>query len=155
MKITFPSRSRGPEQLRSWFREPQAGTQAAHADKVDQGRRHRALAASRFKGQADEHLTLLAPAGLDAHRLILQDSALLPSSMRHRPGDGWPFDGAAEFVGEKEASLPIEAIPGAPLNEAEIAANIAYGARLRSYRFDKYKTKENPNRSCPEAPRHR
>jgi leucyl aminopeptidase len=47
-------------------------------------------------------------------------------------------------VGEKEATVLIEAIPGAPLSEAEIAANIAFGAQLRSYRFDKYKTKEKP-----------
>ena len=30
------------------------------------------------------------------------------------------------------------------LDEAELAANLAYGARLRFYRFDKYKTKEKP-----------
>ena len=44
----------------------------------------------------------------------------------------------------QEATVLIEAIPGAPLSEAELAANIAYGAQLRSYRFDKYKTKEKP-----------
>ena len=30
------------------------------------------------------------------------------------------------------------------LDEAAFAANLAYGARLRFYRFDKYKTKEKP-----------
>lgn len=121
------------------------GTQAAHADKLTKGGVTRALAASRFKGQADEHLTLLAPAGLDAHRLILQGlgapaklDALTAQAM------GGRLTALLNSSGEKEASLLIEAIPGAPLNEAEIAANIAYGARLRSYRFDKYKTKEKP-----------
>jgi leucyl aminopeptidase len=44
--------------------------------------------------------------------------------------------------GETDVSVLVESIEGSRMSPAEIAANLAFGARLRSYRFDKYRTKE-------------
>jgi len=118
---------------------------AAQADKQSKGAVTRALAASRFKGGADEMMVLLAPAGLDAARLVLVGlgnpaklDALSCQSI------GGRLAAAMNAAGEKEAVVMIDPLPGAALSEAAIAANIAYGARLRNYRFDKYRTKEKP-----------
>lgn len=121
------------------------GLHAAQADKLTKGGVARGLTASRFKGQADEQLTLLAPAGLDAHRLVLQGFGA-PAKLDALTAQaiGGRIAAMLNSAGEKEATVLIETVPGSGLNEAEIGANIAYGARLRSYRFDKYKTKEKP-----------
>jgi leucyl aminopeptidase len=118
---------------------------AAQAEKATKGAVSRALNASRFKGGADEQLIVLAPAGLDATRLILAglgnpaklDAAALEAI-------GGRLVAALNSAGEREATIAVEAPAGSPLSEAEIAARIGMGARLRSYRFDKYRTKEKP-----------
>ena len=121
------------------------GSHAAQIDKATKGAVTRAMGASRFKGGAEDHLPLLAPAGVAAHAVLLfglgqagKLDALTAQAV------GGRLVAAFNAAGEKEATVLIEAIPDAPLSEAELAANIAYGALLRSYRFDKYKTKEKP-----------
>src|SRR6202040_3989090 len=47
-------------------------------------------------------------------------------------------------AGEQEATLMIDAAEGASIGATEAAAELAFGAQLRSYRFDKYKTKQKP-----------
>src|SRR6201999_1180381 len=44
-------------------------------------------------------------------------------------------------LGERSAVFEIEAPRGARVKPAEVAAHLAFGARLRSYTFDKYRTK--------------
>src|SRR6185312_15294592 len=46
-------------------------------------------------------------------------------------------------AGEREASVILDPSNGA-LDPGEAAANVAYGAKLRAYRFDRYRTKEKP-----------
>jgi leucyl aminopeptidase len=122
------------------------GTHAAQVEKLTKGAVNRAIGASRFKGGTEDHLALLAPAGVQVNRVLLiglgtaqKLDALAAQAI------GGRLVAAFNAAGEKEATVLIEAIPGAPLSEAEIAANIAYGAQLRSYRFDKYKSKEKPD----------
>src|SRR5262249_6591325 len=47
-------------------------------------------------------------------------------------------------AGEEEATVMIDVAEGASIGQAETAAEIAFGAQLRSYRFDKYKTRQKP-----------
>ena len=47
-------------------------------------------------------------------------------------------------AGEKEATLAIEVGEASPVPQPEAAAQLAFGAQLGSYRFDKYKTKQKP-----------
>ncbi len=46
-------------------------------------------------------------------------------------------------AGEKEAAVLLDDIE-AGIDVGEAAANLAFGAKLRSYRFDRYRTKEKP-----------
>ena len=47
-------------------------------------------------------------------------------------------------AGETEATVAIDLAEGSPIDAARAAAQLAFGAQLRSYRFDKYKTKQKP-----------
>jgi leucyl aminopeptidase len=121
------------------------GKLASQLDKATKGAIARALEASRFKGGAEEFLTILAPAGVEVARIILAGigqpakyDALAAQSL------GGRLVAALNGTGEKEVSVWIDSIGDMKLEEAEFAANVAYGARLRFYRFDKYKTKEKP-----------
>ena len=53
---------------------------------------------------------------------------------------------ARRATGVAEATLLVDPVPGAKLDAPALAANLAFGARLRSYRFDKYRTTERPER---------
>jgi leucyl aminopeptidase len=121
------------------------GKLAQQLDKATKGAIARALEASRFKGGAEEFLTILAPAGVEVARIIVAGigapakyDALAAQSL------GGRLVAALNNTGEKDVSIWIEAIGDMKLEEADFAANVAYGARLRFYRFDKYKTKEKP-----------
>ncbi len=46
--------------------------------------------------------------------------------------------------GETEASVLVDSFDGAAVSSPEMAARIAHGARLRAWRFDKYRTKQKP-----------
>ena len=121
------------------------GKLATQLDKATKGAIARALESSRFKGGAEEFLTLLAPAGIEASRIILAGigapgkyDTLAAQSL------GGRLVAALNGAGEKEAAIWVEALGDLKLSEVELASNIALGARLRAYRFDKYKTKERP-----------
>ena len=119
---------------------------AQRLDKATDGAIQRGLKASRFNGAAAQTLSLVAPAGVGASRIIL--SGL---------GEPEKFDDLAaqsyggtivallEKSGEKSVSIAVDPVKGAKLKSAEIAANMAYGALLRSYSFDKYRTTRKPD----------
>ncbi|HEY3144820.1 MAG TPA: leucyl aminopeptidase, partial [Dongiaceae bacterium] len=121
------------------------GKLATQLDKTTKGAITRALEASRFKGGAEEFLTILAPAGVEVARIIIAGigtpakyDALAAQSL------GGRLVAALNSTGEKDVAVWVEEVSELKLSEADFAANVAYGARLRSYRFDKYKTKEKP-----------
>jgi len=103
----------------------------------------RAIAKSRFEGKKDQTLLLHAPAGLKLDRLLLVGL-----------GKGKGFDaksaqGLGGLVvaqlggsGDAEVTLAVDPVEGSSLSAVEIAANAGFGAKLRSYRFDRYRTKE-------------
>jgi len=116
---------------------------AVKADVAAGGQIARAIAASRFEGKKDQSLLLQAPAGLDASRLLLVGL-----------GKAEDFDAqAAEALGgnivaqlstanDATVTIALDGLEASPLTLAEAAASVALGGRLRSYRFDKYRTKE-------------
>ena len=54
-------------------------------------------------------------------------------------GKAWK---AVADTGDKSTLFAIDPLKGSKLKTAEISANVAYGALLGSYRFDKYRTRE-------------
>jgi leucyl aminopeptidase len=109
-----------------------------------------AAKASNFRAAERTALDILAPAGLDASRLVVVGVA---------PGkDNAPIDfitlGGFTFgkvTGAKRVEVAFEAPSGTWVGSA--AADFALGLRLRGYRFDKYKTRKKESEdNGAEAP---
>jgi leucyl aminopeptidase len=96
-----------------------------------------AAAASRFTGAKGQSLDILAPAGVDAARLVLigagKKDAYDAMGAEHAAASAY---NAVKLSGLE--TLRIELPNGGGTN----AARAALGVRLASYRFDKYRTKE-------------
>jgi leucyl aminopeptidase len=120
---------------------------AAALDKRAQGAIKRALAASRFKGRSDEVMSILAPGGVKLSRIVLaglgKASALDALTAQAIGGRVMAHLAAS---GEKAATIMVDDPTGAKLAAGDLAAHLAYGARLRAYRFDKYRTTEKPEK---------
>ena len=122
------------------------GTMGASAQALDEqsgGALTRALGAGRFKGKQGTSTTLVAPHGLDVDAVILMGLG--------QPGkiDGCGLRGLGGSVvrkmnaaGAKTGAIAVDAVDGASVAPPAMAANIALGARLGSYSFDKYHTKK-------------
>ena len=116
---------------------------ATMIDRAAGGAITRAIEASRFKGGAEDALTVLAPNGLQASRVLLLGLGK-PEKFDRQAAErvGGRIVVQLQNSGESEASVLVDGIAGAEITAAEMAALIAQGARLRAWRFDKYRTKE-------------
>ncbi len=115
---------------------------AVQADKASGGALTRALKVSRFTGKPGQMLEVLAPSSLKASRLLLV--GLGKSESLDEKGLetlGAQIAGRLYTAGETLASLEIDVPKGAKVKKAELAAHLAFGARLKSYAFNKYRTK--------------
>lgn len=103
----------------------------------------RAIQGGRFKGKKDQGLVLVAPgvSTLDHIVLLGLGNAKDLDALALQAAGGRLFTLLAPLAAT-EAWVCIEDIDGAPLAAPEMAAEIAFGASLRSYRFDKYFTKQ-------------
>ena len=109
-----------------------------------------AAKASGFRGAQKTSLDILAPANLDASRLLVvgvappKDSAALD------------FVGLGGFTfGKLTGAQKVEVAFEAPVGswDAVAAADFAFGLRLRGYRFEKYKTrKKESEEGTPQPP---
>ncbi|HYB11686.1 MAG TPA: M17 family peptidase N-terminal domain-containing protein, partial [Alphaproteobacteria bacterium] len=118
---------------------------ASVLDKATSGALARAIAHGRFKGKRDQLAELVAPSGVALSRIVMVGIGK-PGEVDELRAQAIGGRAAAHLAatGEKEASVLVDSVKGPKLDTAHIAANIGYGARLRSYRFDKYLTKEKP-----------
>ncbi len=111
-------------------------------DKRMKGALVRAVKGGRFKGARDQSLALPAPAGtkLDLVLVVgLGKAAELDAGRLQALGGG--IYAALAGRGPGAAAVAVDGLAGCKLTPAGMAAEIAFGARLRSYRFDKYRTK--------------
>jgi leucyl aminopeptidase len=103
----------------------------------------RAVAAARFRGEIGQVLQISSPRGFGGRSILVAGLG--------KPAD---FDSlAAEKVagalaahvqasGESDLAIAIDLPKGAAIDAAALAAHLANGVALRSYRFDKYRTTE-------------
>jgi leucyl aminopeptidase len=119
---------------------------ARRLDETAEGAITRALSApSRFSGKKDELLPIIGPPNLSASRIVLAGLGKPESSdPRSLQQLGGIVVAHLNGAGETEATLMIDIADEAPIGQSEAAAELAFGAQLRSYRFDKYKTKQKP-----------
>ena len=142
MEISFAAPGAiGPGALVVGILDGGALSDAAAADQATGGAVKRALGVSRFKGQAGHSLELLAPGRREgiAHRPCGPRQA---GCVRCRRGgtSGRDHSRAASGRGRKEIlTFAIDRPKKAKIEEAELASHLAFGAFLRSYRFDHYR----------------
>ncbi|HUN50556.1 MAG TPA: leucyl aminopeptidase [Candidatus Sulfotelmatobacter sp.] len=107
----------------------------------------RAIAAGRFAGKAGQVLEIVAPAGLGLSRVILYGlgKPAKIDSLRFEAMGG-EMARRLQASGETVLCIACDSIRGDKLGSAAAAAHVAYGARLGSYRFDKYHTKTPDDR---------
>jgi leucyl aminopeptidase len=114
---------------------------AIRADKASGGALSRGLKVSRFTGKSGQLLEVLAPSGLSVSRILLVGLGK-PEELDEKGLEtiGAQIVARLQALGETAATLEIEAPKGAKVKSGEIAAHLAFGAKLRSYGFDKYRT---------------
>jgi leucyl aminopeptidase len=110
-------------------------------DGASSGALSRAMGPSRFTGAKDQTLDVIAPAGLHAARVVLAGAG--------------PREGLDDLAMERIAANAYHAVKGsgaqvlelrlADLSDAQ-AARAALGVRLAAYRFDRYRTREKPDK---------
>jgi leucyl aminopeptidase len=100
----------------------------------------RAAATNQFKGKSGSTLDLLEPEGIKIQRLIVVGTGKA-SDLKEK--DFLKFGGvlAGKLNSGSEAVTVLAELPDAAM-QPDQAATIAAGARLRAYRFDRYKTKK-------------
>lgn len=116
---------------------------ATALDDLAGGGLKRAVEASKFTGKKDQTLTVLAPAGCKVNRVVLVGLGKA-DAIDALAAQSFGGTGLAQVLtaGDASVAIAVDAVPGLKISEADFAANVAFGARLRSYRFDKYFTKE-------------
>ncbi len=99
----------------------------------------RAAAADRFTGKSGSSLDIIAPAGLTSPRLVVVGTGKQKEFKDH---DLVGLGGAAmgKVPGSAAQATIIAEFATGALKPGQIA-NLALGARLRAYAFDRYKTK--------------
>src|SRR5258706_16205114 len=115
---------------------------AVRLDKASGGALTRGLKFSRFTGKPGQMLEVLAPSGIKASRLLLvglgKAEALDEKSLETL---GAQIVGRLYTAGESAANIEIDVPKGSKVKKAELAAHLAFGAKLKSYAFDKYRTR--------------
>ncbi|HWL06556.1 MAG TPA: leucyl aminopeptidase [Xanthobacteraceae bacterium] len=99
----------------------------------------RAAATARFKGASGSAIELLAPAGLAAERLVVIGTG---KGEERTEMDALKLGGIALGKIGKAAEAMILAETAEGIFTAAEAADLALGAQLRAYEFDRYKTKK-------------
>ena len=115
---------------------------AAKLDKKTDGMLSRAIRGSRFKGKKGESLNIIAPAGgkLDGVLLVGLGKPNEISTIEMQKLGGRIYS-ETHRAKKGLVSIIIDAVAESQMSAADISSEIAFGANLHSYRFDKYKTK--------------
>ena len=123
---------------------------AKRLDEATGGAIMRALsAARRFDGKRDELLPIVGPANLPVSRILLAGLGKPDlANARLFQQLGGNLITYLNTAGETEATVAIDVGEDGPISQTEAAAQLAFGAQLRAYRFDKYKTKQKPEQKA-------
>ena len=142
MKVTFaaPSLPKSGALVLAVGESAELEGPAAEADAATGGALSRAAAAARFDGKPRAVVEILAPAGLDAERVLLAGTG---AELDERTAEdlGGTVCAALAKSGSRTATLVWP--------EPELAAAAGLGAALAAYRFDKYRTQRKDEKDRP------
>ena len=123
------------------FEDGEYSPAAEALDKQLSGALKRAVAASRFRGQMGQIVSILAPAGVAAGRVLVVGAGKQSAfDARGAESAGAHAFNAAKDSGSEKLLLMMP--PAGP----ERQAHAAFGIKLAAYRFDKYRTTEKPEK---------
>jgi leucyl aminopeptidase len=119
---------------------------ARHLDEATGGAVSRAVAAApRFHGKKNELIAIIGPPNLSLSRIVVaglgKPDAVDPRLLQDLGGT---LVAHLNGAGESAATFALNLGDDAPVKPAAAAAHLAFGAELRSYRFDKYRTRQKP-----------
>lgn len=110
----------------------------------------RALAAPAFTAKREQVVDVVALAGNGPKRVLIVGLGAPKELTAQRAGSvGGAVTAHLMAAHEKTAAFLVDPPKGARVGEAELAAHLALGARLRSYQFGKYKTKPRADKPKP------
>jgi leucyl aminopeptidase len=112
----------------------------------------KAARAAAFTGKPRTEIEILAPAGIDAQRLIVAGAGRTGSEYDRLRLGGFAYARIAARKTES-ASLIADLADTGGVGPEAVAADLALGALLRSYTFDKYRTKRNGNNNAEDSDR--
>ncbi|PCI44918.1 MAG: leucyl aminopeptidase [Alphaproteobacteria bacterium] len=125
------------------YTDRQLSATAEKIDKICEGLVSRAMEVGHFEGKSGQIIDLVAPAGLHINRVLvvgLGDEAELDEVGVQRIGG--KIIARLMSSGDETISIAADTPKKANISGAEFAAHLAYGIRLRRFRFDKYFTRE-------------
>ncbi|MGB1548276.1 MAG: leucyl aminopeptidase, partial [Alphaproteobacteria bacterium] len=120
------------------------GQAATRLDKESGGVLKRAIKHGHFEGKKQQTLKIVAPDNVPANQIVLiglgqaKDFSEIDSQ-----NVGGEIVSQLNAAKEKQGTVLIDRPTGCKRPAPAIAADIAYGAYLNSYRFDKYRKKKN------------
>ena len=116
---------------------------AAKADKATGGALSRAMPVSQFTGKTGQVVEVLAPAGIKASRIILVGLGK-PDDFDAPAAEGAAAAALAKLKGgaDTEITFEIDAPKGGKVKGARLAAHLAMGVKLKTYAFNRYRTKD-------------
>jgi leucyl aminopeptidase len=119
---------------------------ARRLDEETGGAVSRAVAAApRFHGRKNELVAIIGPPKLGLSRIVVAGLGR-PDAVEARllQDLGGSLVAHLNGAGESTATFAVDLGDKAVVAPAEAAANLAFGAALRAYRFDKYRTTQKP-----------
>ncbi len=127
------------------------GASAKSVDKATEGAISRAIEARNFTGKKGESVAVLGPHGREnLNIMVVGAGAAADLDQLQAQEIGAAIYKAVGGMSAKSASVFVEAAKGAKVRGGELAAALAGGARLRSYRYDKYLTKNDGGGAGPD-----
>jgi leucyl aminopeptidase len=130
------------------------GATARAIDEAAKGALTRAAQAGGFAGKPRTAIEVLAPAGIEAQRVIVVGAGRAMNEHDRLRLGGFLYAQIAARKSESASLIAELADPGETRLE-DLAADLAFGAQLRSYTFDKYRTRQNGNNDGEGEPRDR
>ncbi len=119
---------------------------ARQLDELTGGAVARAVAAApRFRGKKSDLLPIIGPPNLSLGRIVVVGLGKPEAADARLVEDlGGALVAHLNSAGETTATFAVDLGDAAKLQPAEAAARLAFGAELRAYRFDKYRTTQKP-----------
>ncbi|MBV6632233.1 MAG: leucyl aminopeptidase [Alphaproteobacteria bacterium] len=145
MKVSFSDRApaKTGTLVATVFADGEMGAIAKSVDEATDGLLTKVMARRNFDGSAGKLQMITKPAGVNYHEVILLGlGAADKFSATDFEEHGGKLFAALSDAGIESADLALDLPEGElPLEAPELAARIGFGAVLRDYRFEKYKTK--------------